>query len=122
MKKFQTNKPMTHHLHVEIFTVLRENYAAFISPEKIPVLSAKALSDLDIENVDKHLPLTKRYVGADAHQALSILKKDRIKHSWIEGFFTSLKSAYIAGRKKLKSLPLLNRTLIRLSAFSPDLQ
>lgn len=123
VKLFQSETPLIHKLHSEMFMVMKRFFSLFLDPRHIPEHNASALLKLDPENKDLHLRDRQLAVGEFCREPLRECLRDKQKHaSWLPAFFDALRSGYVAGAKSLKKLPLMNKNIIDLSALDPGLQ
>ena len=58
---FQTNKPMCHALHFEIFKLVKTFFGCFIDPEHLPDYCAKQLGDINVD--DRNMYLSDRHLS-----------------------------------------------------------
>lgn len=118
VKLFQSQKPLMHKLHAEMFVLTRDFLSFFIKPDSIPADNVKELLSLDVTNediqfTDKHL-----VVGQYAYKCL--LEARQKKEPWVHKFYQNLRQGYMkAGTSLAKKLPLSNKTIMCLTALSP---
>lgn len=65
MKKFQSEKPLMHKVHSDVFSVTREFFAQFIDPEHIPSFDVGQSTSLNY--LDSSLQLSDRQLGVGPH-------------------------------------------------------
>lgn len=120
VKVFQSEKPLVHTLHREMYNITRQVLGMFVKPEHIPE-SVRELLKLDfndetLQKFDKELQ-----VGRHAYVDLNKARLEKTKHHWVRTLYTDLRARYIAAAKKLLKMPLGNQTLRKLSVLDPHL-
>ena len=120
--RFQSERPLAHTLHTSIFSVLQGFYKGFIKPTQIPDINARELAKLNYRDENIQLSSKSLSVGPDAYEDHMIMQKDVKCKSWLSNFHKALLKGYISGAEKLRNLPLTNKTLVHLSALSPEMQ
>lgn len=112
---FQSNKPMCHTLHFEMFKLVKSFYGCFMDPQYLPEYSAKQLGSINVE--DRDLQLQDRHLSVGEHCHIEVMKclRNKTKYPWLKTFFHQLRIGYIEAAKLLKKLPLANTTLQKLA-------
>lgn len=118
VKTFQSEKPLMHKLHYEMYRVTREILGLFIRPEKIPVKVKELLAldptDMSIQKADRDLA-----VGHFAYVDLNKARMEKANMCWVSPLYTSLRAGYIKAASMLLKLPMANPTLKRMAVLNP---
>ena len=120
VKVFQSEKPLVHTLHREMFKITREVLGMFIRPEFISDSVREVLkldvTDEAIQKTDKEMQ-----VGRYAYVEINKARLDKKHHHWVHSLYTDLRVGYIKAAQKLLKLPLGNQTLRKLAVLDPGL-
>ena len=120
VKIFQSEKPLIHTLHREMFNVTREVLGMFIKPEHIPE-SVREVLNLDVSNESLQKSDKELQVGRYAFVSMNKARMEKKNQHWVRSLYSDLRAGYIAAAKKLLKMPLGNRTLRKLSVLDPHL-
>ena len=120
VKVFQSEKPLIHTLHREMFNITREILGMFMKPEHISDSVREVLkldvTDETLQKTDKELQ-----VGRYAYVDLNKARLEKKNYHWVHSLYTNLRSGYIRAAQKLLKMPLGNQTLRKLSVLDPHL-
>ncbi|KAI8777450.1 hypothetical protein BgiBS90_021653 [Biomphalaria glabrata] len=124
VKTFQSVKPQCHRLHADMYEQFRTFLSGYIIPDKIcdPKEGMKGLCNLNL--ADKSIQVRDRQLGLGVY-CLPHLKeflRNKSENIWINDFFNAVRVGYQNAADKMKKMPLLNSTIIQLSALDPGLQ
>ncbi|KAK0042155.1 oxidoreductase YteT [Biomphalaria pfeifferi] len=124
VKTFQSVKPQCHRLHPNMYEQFRTFLSGYIIPDKIsdPKKGMKGLCNLNL--ADKSIQVRERQLGLGVYR-LPLLKeflRNKSENIWINDFFNAVRVGYQNAADKMKKMPLLNSTIIQLSALDPGLQ
>ena len=120
-KKYQAQRPLVHDLHSDLHNLIKEAYAGFLLPEKIPACSTSKLISLEFRD-EYQLRDRDLAVGKFCKPVLTTCLKDKKKNIWINKFYQALREGDIGMGEYLKKLPVANTTIRDLSYLSPALQ
>ncbi|RUS68465.1 hypothetical protein EGW08_023773, partial [Elysia chlorotica] len=108
--------------HSDLFTLVKEAYAGFLIPEKIPACSATKLVCVEFKR-EHQFKDRELEVGKFCRPILSKCLKDKKRNGWWTcQFFKALREGHVLMGEYLKKLPLTNKTIAELSYLSPALQ
>lgn len=121
IKLFQSQKPLIHELHVEMFTLIKSFMSFFINHTLISnIESCKDLKKININDENNHLSDNVIYVGAGAKKLISKCKANDYK---VCSFKSTLKKAYVkCTQYMIEKLPYDNPALIAFSCLNPQLR
>ncbi|KAL8607718.1 hypothetical protein ACOMHN_039391 [Nucella lapillus] len=123
LKLYQSDKPMLHTLHVDMYRLTRDFLCLFLKSDVMP--KSFRVSDLmKIDSTDPSNQVSDRNltVGCHAYHKYHSLQKCSNKPHWFHLFLQQLRSGYQNACVHLQTkLPLDNTTLSNLSALDPEM-
>ena len=120
VKVFQSEKPLVHTLHREMFNITREILGIFIKPEFISE-SVRELLNIDVTDETLQKSDKDLQVGRYAYVDLNKARLEKKHHHWVHSLYIDLRAGYIKAAQKLLKMPLGNQTLRKLSILDPHL-
>lgn len=123
IKLYQSEKPMLHTLHVDMYHLTRDFLALFVKTDAMPKsFRVTALKRIDCTDASIQVSDRSLTVGCHAYQKYQTLLKSSNKPHWLQLFQQQLRTGYQSACVHLQTkLPLDNTTLSNLSALDPEM-
>ncbi|KAL8567855.1 hypothetical protein ACOMHN_058977 [Nucella lapillus] len=123
LKLYQSDKPMLHTLHVDMYRLTRDFLCLFLKSDVMPKsFRVSDLMKIDCTDPSNQVSDRNLTVGCHAYHKYHSLHKCSNKPHWFHLFLQQLRSGYQNACVHLQTkLPLDNTTLSNLSALDPEM-